>query len=155
MTRGGTPAAGPVLAARRHGSAAAGVNGDATLAALRLALHRASRRAALVASNLANLDTPGYRAVDLAPEPQATFGPPPRLARTDAGHLPGSGDAGRPETVAELPAARVRNDGNTVDVDREMTLLASLQGRYQTSAELVRKRFALLIYAATDGRNGT
>ena len=128
---------------------------DATVATLRLALDRASRRAALVASNLANLDTPGYRSVDLEPAPFAALGQVPELQRTDAGHLAGSGGPQAQEIVAEVPATRVRNDGNTVDVDREMTLLASLQGRYQAAAELVRKRFALLMYAATDGRNGS
>jgi flagellar basal-body rod protein FlgB len=128
--------------------------GDATVAALRLTLDRASRRAALVASNLANLDTPGYRAVDLAPRPGLAPGLAARLERTDADHLPGTIGVDAPDAVAEVPAARVRNDGNTVDVDREMTLLAALQGRYTAAAELVRKRFALLIYSATDGRNG-
>jgi len=125
---------------------------DVTLATLHSALDRVARRAALVASNLANVDTPGYRAVDLAPE---DFAPQVEaLARSAPGHLAGSPAPDAP-AIEELPASRMRNDGNTVDVDREMTLLASLQGRYQAAAELVRKRFALLIYAATDGRNGT
>jgi hypothetical protein len=29
-----------------------------------------------------------------------------------------------------------------------------MQGRYSAAAEMVRKRFALLLYAATDGRGG-
>lgn len=129
--------------------------GDVTVAALHLALDRASRRAALVASNLANLDTPGYRSVDLVPAPDVGFTGGLDLSRTDAGHLPELPGPAAPDYVAEVPATRVRNDGNTVDVDREMTLLGALQGRYQTAAELVRKRFALLVYAATDGRNAS
>jgi flagellar basal-body rod protein FlgB len=77
------------------------------------------------------------------------------VERTDPRHLPEAPDLEDPGTLREVPASRVRNDGNTVDVDREMTMLAALQGRYQSAAEMVRKRFALLIYSATDGRSGT
>ena len=38
-----------------------------------------------------------------------------------------------------------------MDVDREMTNLAMSSGRYRTAVEMLRKRFALLVYAAGDG----
>jgi flagellar basal-body rod protein FlgB len=125
---------------------------DRTVGLLHAALERASRRVSAVASNLANVDTPGYRAVDVRFEEllEGAVGIEPR--RTHPMHLGGAAEAPA-GTVVERTSSRMRNDGNTVDVDLEMTLLASLQGRYQTAAELVRKRFALLLYAATDGRN--
>jgi flagellar basal-body rod protein FlgB len=127
---------------------------DATVAALRTALTRASRRAAIVASNLANVDTPGFEALDLrftdALEEASSIEP----ARTDSGHLAPLASPRSNGILETAPATRVRNDGNTVDIDHEMSLLALLQGRYQGAAEMVRKRFALLIYAGTDGRTG-
>jgi flagellar basal-body rod protein FlgB len=128
---------------------------DPTVAALRTTLTRASRRAALVASNLANVDTPGYQALDLAFQEALGSVGTPGLETTHTGHIgtaPRGNDTGM---VVTQPATRVRNDGNTVDVDREMTLLAAMQGRYSAAAEMVRKRFALLLYSATDGRTGS
>lgn len=128
---------------------------DPTVALLSTTLTRASRRAALVASNLANLDTPGYQALDLEFRDALSDAGGIDLARTSPGHLRvgGASDAGG--TIVTKPPTRVRNDGNTVDLDKEMTLLGSMQGRYSAAAEMVRKRFALLLYAATEGRNGT
>lgn len=126
---------------------------DATVLALQTTLGRASRRAAQVASNLANLDTPGYRARDVVfeePLGRPTFA---EVRRTDPGHLAGA-PAGPRARVIEAPVTRIRNDANTVDVDREMTRLAALQGRYTAAADMVRRRLALLAYTATDGRSG-
>jgi flagellar basal-body rod protein FlgB len=128
---------------------------DATVSALRSVLDRAAKRSAIAASNLANIDTPGYRSLDVRFQEAVEMAGSLDVERTDPRHLPSTGVSEDPGTVLEVPANRIRNDGNTVDVDREMTLLASLQGRYQGAAEMVRKRFALLIYAATDGRNGS
>ena len=128
---------------------------DSTVATLGTALDRAARRSAIIVSNLANLDTPGYRALDVQFQEAFEIAGGLDVERTDSRHLPIARASEDPGIVAELPAHRVRNDGNTVDVDREMTMLAALQGRYQGAAEMVRKRFALLIYAATDGRSGT
>jgi len=128
---------------------------DPTVAALRTTLSRASRRAALVASNIANVDTPGYQALELQfQDALGSVGTAGDVERTDPGHMGTQTSPDDPGTVVTQPATRVRNDGNTVDVDREMTVLAAMQGRYSAAAEMVRKRFALLLYSATDGRGG-
>ncbi len=128
---------------------------DSTVAMLRTALERAAKRSALVASNLANVDTPDYRALDVQFQEALEISSSVGVERTNPRHLPAGPSLEDPGAVVEVAAGRVRNDGNTVDVDREMTMLAALQGRYQSAAEMVRKRFALLIYAATDGRTGS
>lgn len=128
---------------------------DPTVAALHTTLTRASRRAALVASNLANVDTPGYQALELQfQETLGAVGNVGDIETTRPGHMGSIAPSDDPGTVVTQPATRVRNDGNTVDVDREMTVLAQMQGRYSAAAEMVRKRFALLLYSATDGRGG-
>jgi len=127
---------------------------DATVEALRVTLGRASRRAEVAASNLANVDTPGYRSLavefDDLLSPRAEL--EPRL--THPFHRSRSADRRVRGTLLEAPVTRMRNDGNSVDLDREMTTLGMTQGRYRTAAELLRKRFALLVYTATDGRAG-
>jgi flagellar basal-body rod protein FlgB len=124
---------------------------DPTTEALRAVLGRESRRAQVVASNLANVDTPGFRALELHfPEP-APGGFRLELERADPGHLAPATDVSVRGRLVEAPATRVRGDGNTVDVDREMTRLAMASGRYRSAVEMLRKRFALLIYTAADG----
>ena len=128
---------------------------DATVEALRVTLGRASKRAAVSASNLANLDTPGYRAQEVAFDDLLANHGDLETQRTQAGHIgPGEADPRLRGHLRQAPITRMRNDGNTVDLDLEMTLLGKSQGRYRTAAELLRKRFALLIYSATDGRGG-
>lgn len=112
---------------------------DGTLAALKLTLDRTSRKTAVTVSNLANVDTPGYRALQV--EFQDAFRNASAFSTAD--------NVG---TIREAPITRMRPDGNTVDIDQEMTHLAQLQGRFTAVTQMVRKRFALLRYAATDGR---
>jgi len=127
---------------------------DMTVDALRTALGRESRRADVVASNLANVDTPEYRALAVRFDDFLSSNPNFEPHRTNPMHLSGFAAANGKGTLFEAPITRMRDDGNTVDVDLEMTKLAMAQGRYRTSAEILRKRFALLVYSATDGRGG-
>ncbi len=127
---------------------------DVTLDRFRTALDRAARRAGVVASNLANVDTPGYRAQDVSFAAVLEDASGVEAARTDPRHLGAASGEASGGIVSDAPVTRMRTDGNTVDVDREMTLLANLGNRYQAMAEMVRKRFGLIVYAVTDGRSG-
>lgn len=116
----------------------------------RAALGGLARRQEAVASNLANIDTPGYarKAVDFEAAlrtrltPGGADGGP--LLRTDARHLgrpraPGGGaDAGGRDVVSS------RNDANSVSVDEEMSLMAETQLRYQALAQTVGTRMGTL-----------
>ena len=126
------------------------IHNDALISELRGALNRASIRASMVASNLANMDTPGYKAMDV------TFSSALEQAggdavRTDPRHMlpPATKEGGNAVPAA---SSRITNDGNTVDVDKQMALLSKMMGRYTASSELVRKRFGLLRYAISNGR---
>ncbi len=126
------------------------VLGDRTLEAMGRLLDRLVRSAAVTASNLANAETPGYRALEVR-FPDLLRMHRADVERTHPRHLqpPGSIEEGR---VQFAPVTRARPDGNTVDVEREMMRLGELQGRYRATTEMLRKRFALFLYAATDGR---
>lgn len=124
---------------------------DPTLGLLHRSLGQTALRAAVSASNLANVDTPGYRALAASfPEAMAEAGLEPM--RTTSGHLGSLSTGAGGATLVEAPSARMRMDGNTVDVDVEMTQLGSYQGRYGAAVQMVRKRFALMRLAVTDGR---
>lgn len=127
---------------------------------LEATLDTASRSQALIASNIANVDTPGYQTRDLDFEAamqaadRRLSGEGVELEKDALGHL--SGDdvtrfASYEFEPGDLPR---RNDLNNVSVDREMLALSKTAGRYSVAVELLRKRFALLKYAIMDGRNG-
>ena len=93
-----------------------------------LTLHH--RRHEVLATNIANLETPGYRARDLQFKDalKAAFAAdeaPPVDAR-----------------VVDKPSGVGRVDGNTVDLDMEMTRLAHNRGSYTTYAELLARRLS-------------
>lgn len=103
----------------------------------------------LLAANVAHVDTPGYRPVDLA---RTEEGPSAVLpARTHASHLVVGGGltAGR---VFEDPAAGGGLDGNFVSLDREAAKLAANQLRFDVVSAVVTAELRQLTYAAADGR---
>ncbi len=115
---------------------------DPLLSLLQRKLGRESLRAAVTAANLANVETPGYRAQEV------------HFSESLRAAMPGElGRAGTDTSmIVDAPSPRIRPDGNTVDIDREMTRMAVIQGKFSTVTQLVKKRFALLRYAVTDGK---
>ena len=113
-----------------------------------MTFHR--ERHAVLAGNVANIDTPGYTPIDLQrSEPLA--GSAGAMARTAEGHLAAaaSGSHGNTSTF-EDPSAE-GPDGNKVSLERELAKIDANRVRYTTSSELVSRRLALLRYGASDG----
>lgn len=131
--------------------------GDVTLMdalKTRMRWHQARQR--VIAENVANADSPGYRAKDLA-EPTlpaaataasgASSGqvraPAVALAVTSSGHMAGSGGTGGFKTVGKGDF-EVRPSGNAVDLEEQMTKSAENQLDYQTAASLYQQSLGLL-----------
>ena len=93
-----------------------------------------STRQKLVASNVANADTPGYRTRDI--DFQAEF-------QSALGLLP---------TVVEVTGLPVKNDGNSVNLDREARLLAENAMRFQLASSLLRSQIRIVRSAIEEGR---
>lgn len=115
-----------------------------------MTFHR--ERHAVLAGNLANVDTPGYRPMDLAQVDPA--GAPGALATTDAAHLVGPGETEAGHRSFSDEGAFKTADGNAVNLERELAKVDANRVRYATSSELVSRRLALLRYAAGDGAGG-
>jgi flagellar basal-body rod protein FlgB len=121
--------------------------------ALRAGLDYHLSRHNLLVSNLAHVDTPSYKPVDLQ-RAGATFDATLQLAlvATDPSHL--GVEAGTPSKepykVIEDPGAAAGADGNGVSVDREAVKIAANQVRYETLASLVTNELSGLEWAATD-----
>jgi len=93
-----------------------------------------SARQKLVASNIANADTPGYQTQDI--DFQAEF-------RNAAGLAP------QVQQVAGLPT---KNDGNNVSLDREARLLAENDLRFTLASQLMRAQLSLVRSAIKEGQ---
>jgi flagellar basal-body rod protein FlgB len=110
---------------------------------------------ALTASNLANADTPDYKArvIDFSTALTDAMGDGGGLTlRTaDGSHLAGIGGADNPEVI-ELEAPPWAEDGNSVFAERETSRLVANQLVYNGVAKGLSKHMALLKYAASDGR---
>jgi flagellar basal-body rod protein FlgB len=122
---------------------------------LRAALDYHLDRQNVLASNVAHVDTPGYRPHDLERIEQSGFNAVMGVAlkRTNERHLIGGGIEAMPDgRVFEDLSAGVGNDGNYVSIDREAAKLAANQLRYDTVSAIVSAELRQLSFAANDGK---
>jgi flagellar basal-body rod protein FlgB len=121
------------------------------------ALKLRSQRTELLASNLANADTPNYKARDvdfkqaLAQAAGATNGVGNvRMAATRAGHLSAPNElAGSGVQLKYRTPLAPSLDGNTVDVQMEQAAFAENSVRYQATLSFLSAKFRGLLTAIT------
>jgi len=132
------------------GFASAGLasGGSSHVALLDLAEQRMAwteQRQSVLAQNIANADTPGWKSKDLAPFAAhlAAAGaamPANELAQTNPMHMAGSGgDAAHPATRLSERAP----DGNAVSLDQELTRIAETETAHDLAGDLYRKYLGL------------
>jgi len=128
------------------------VNDSAIISALGRQMRAAVAKQTVAASNLANINTPGYRAREVAFEAalDQQLGSDVALATTRPGHLAGT-DPLDPATreAAGLPA---RRDGNTVHIDRELLAMGRAGGEFASAQTALAAKFRLVKYAINEGR---
>ena len=121
-------------------------------------LDAASLRQRVVAHNLANAETPGYRRFDvvfeelLAARQRAQARRQIPLRRTHPSHLDGLPQAPVRPVVVRDTTSFVRNDGNNVDLERELALLAKNGLFYQAALRTLGARLGALRTVITEGR---
>jgi flagellar basal-body rod protein FlgB len=119
---------------------------DRSIPALEKSLDLAWRRNEAISSNVANAETPGYRAVDLnfAGELERAFeaGGPGQIKKTDAKHMDLVSE-GKSFLTPDLSGA-TRADGNNVDIDAQMGKMVYNQGKYSMGASLIRKKLQMM-----------
>jgi len=134
---------------------------SSTLDVLHKTLDLRQQRHTVLASNIANAETPGFIGKDVRFEEalQAAAAPPPPqlppLWRTHPEHLP----LVQPQptirdvqgTLVITPSNDVGRDLNTVSIDQEMAKLATNTFHYNASAEIVSRAFDQLKRTVTEG----
>ena len=119
------------------------------LSALRAKMSWLTQRQDVISENVANANTPGYRAKDLA---QLSFrdmlqegARVPESGRTRAGHLDMSSSRSRGADVVELETQwETTPDGNSVVLEEQMMQISQTQLEYQSAINLYRKSLDML-----------
>ncbi len=99
------------------------------------ALKLRSYRAELLAGNMANADTPGFKArdIDFKQALNAAAMEQPRLRTTHRNHIPGTRGRVSPAYVRYRIPTQPSLDGNTVDMQLEKSAFAANTLEYQAS----------------------
>ncbi len=121
---------------------------SSTTPGLQKALDLAWQRGQAISSNVANAETPKYRAVDLdfKSELDKAFNVATNdVSKTNALHMD-TGNGGSAKLVADLSGA-TKADGNNVDIDVQMLKLQRNQSDFTEAANVLRKQFRILTQA--------
>ncbi len=121
------------------------------LSMLRTRMQWAQTRQRVLAENVANADTPQYRARDLAP---LKFDPPGQgapaataslaLATTEPGHIGGLGQSAVRFATQVEARNEVRPTGNAVNLEEEMMKVAANQMDYQAATAVYTRSLNLI-----------
>lgn len=115
---------------------------DVLQTAMDMARHAGSRQA-VTAANLANADTPGYRARSVAPFSEIyTTQPTETLRRTRPGHMEtaGSSAAARVDFTDSEPSP----NGNSVSVEQEMLKAVEIQREHNRALTIYKHSLEVL-----------
>ncbi|MBR7887466.1 flagellar basal body rod protein FlgB [Marinomonas sp. A79] len=109
-----------------------------------------SARAAVLANNIANADTPNYKARDISFDSifNDESGKLP-LAGTHSRHMSTKGFSGEPEGLLFRNANQPSLDGNTVDMQREQAEYAQNSMQFDTSFMLLDRKISGMKKALT------
>lgn len=124
-----------------------GLFSDNSITAAKMALDGLSKRQQLISQNIANIDTPGYRAQEVSFESAIQraikSNGQVQLAITSPGHMALNGTKPFYQTQAR-PGGTARADENNVDIDVELSQMTETGIQYQAVSQEVSKKLALL-----------
>jgi len=124
---------------------------DNTALLLKKSLDLRAQNQKIIASNIANAQTPGYAAKRLEFETslrQAVDSKGQGLAITNPRHITANGGTiGSVQgNITEIRGANNFGDGNNVAVDQDMVLLAKNQLMFEASVQLLSKKMGIIKY---------
>ena len=106
-----------------------------------------SARQTAIAGNVANANTPGYRALDIQPFSAVLDSSPIEMASTNPAHLSSpQSQAGALRQIEVEPAEQTLS-GNTVNLEQQMINLGEVNRDYTMSANIRRAFHQLLLSA--------
>lgn len=125
------------------------INDTQLIESLRRQMTKSVARQVAAAGNLANLDTPGYKAM----EPSFADALDTQLALTSPRGSGGAKAIAEDGTrLKEVEGLTARRDGNTVEMDRELLSLSRAAGDFSAAQTALSAKFRLVRYAINEGR---
>lgn len=124
---------------------------------LEAGLKAANMRHGVLSNNVANADTPNYKRSDVSFESllraqESGLQPTLGAKMTNSRHIPFGMTAATPQAVkVEDHSTAMNNNGNNVDIDREMALSAENQLRYNSYVSAMNSQITMM-RAAVEGR---
>ncbi|NKE05280.1 MULTISPECIES: flagellar basal body rod protein FlgB [Mesobacillus] len=114
-----------------------------TVSTLEHALNYSSAKQKVISQNIANVDTPNYKAKDVSFKAvfQEVTGQSFQAKRSDARHYDFSSRASSFSGVVNKPNVNYNENGNSVDMDKEMADLATNQIYYNALTERINGKF--------------
>ncbi|MEZ4750103.1 MAG: flagellar basal body rod protein FlgB [Bdellovibrionota bacterium] len=127
---------------------------DKTINTLSTALDLYMVRHNVITDNIANAETPGFKArrVEFEQELQNSIEKEKQGVADAEGGIERSLSSIKP-ILYEDPNSEVGQDRNSVDMDREMAMLKKNEVKYNAATQSVIKKFSLLKFAISEGSN--
>jgi flagellar basal-body rod protein FlgB len=132
-----------------NGISGNGISDSELVASLRRQMTIAVARQVASAGNLANVDTPDYKAVEVNFQSALDERIAPPVA-TNARHL--SAETNKDVQVSEIQGVTPRRDGNTVQLDRKLLTMGRAGGDFSAAQTALAAKFRLVRYAINEGR---
>lgn len=124
------------------------IDDAALIEALRQQMTKSVARQVAAAGNLANVDTPNYKAVE--PTFADALKGQLQMTATRGNHINPS-SASQPQ-VREIKDAVARRDGNTVELDRELLTMTRASGDFAQAQTALAAKFKLVRYAINESK---
>lgn len=117
-----------------------------TISTLENALDYSSTKQKVIAQNISNADTPNYKAkeVNFKTALQSAMDSTMETRRTDARHIEFKGQTSTAYTVKVNQSRSYHQNGNNVDIDKEMADLATNQIYYNAVIDRISGKFQSL-----------
>lgn len=127
---------------------------DAVLDRMSRFLDYAAQRQKVISSNLANAETPGYKAQEVRFEDflEQAEGGPETLRQTHAEHLAGEPALIREEITRMQARDNLGHDGNNVDLDKELVDLSENVLKFSVVGRLLQLKLQLIKAGIKEGR---
>jgi flagellar basal-body rod protein FlgB len=123
------------------------IDDAALIESLRAQMTKSVARQVAAAGNLANVDTPNYKAVE--PTFADALKGQLQMTATRSGHInPGDAKSG----MREIKDAVARRDGNTVELDRELLTMNRASGDFSAAQTALAAKFKLVRYAINESK---
>jgi len=113
---------------------------------LQIALRGLSARQQVTANNIANADTPGFRAQAVRFEDQLS-----QALTSNVGDLQTIAEQAAPR-IGLAPGGATNLDGNSVDLEKELLSVVDTTAQYNATARALSQRITLYQSVITDGK---